>query len=75
VNTLLLTLKLLEKLLKIGRYKSVGPDGVPGEILKLGGESITSFQARILEISLKNATVPSDWKRATVVPIYKRGDR
>ena len=31
--------------------------------------------ARLIEISLNNATVPSDWKKATVVPIYKEDDR
>jgi hypothetical protein len=55
--------------------KSVGPDGVPGEILKLGGVAMTPYLARLLEISLNNATIPSDWKRQTVVPIYKRGDK
>ena len=55
--------------------KSVGPDGVPGEILKLGGVAITPYLARLLEISLNNATIPNDWKRATVVPIYKGGDQ
>jgi len=34
--------------------------GVPGEILKLGEEAITSFQARPLEISLNKVTIPSD---------------
>ena len=69
VKPLLLTLKLLDrKLTKIGRNKSVGPDGVPGEILKLGGEAITPFVARLLEILLNNASFPSDCKKAIVVP-------
>jgi hypothetical protein len=45
------------------------PDEVPGEILKFGGEAMTS---RLLEISLNNATIPMGWKIATVFPIYKR---
>jgi len=56
-------------LAKIGRHKSVGPDGDPGEILKLGGEATTPFLARLLEISLNNATITSDWKTAIVFPI------
>jgi len=32
-----------EMLKKIGRNKSVGPDGVPGEILKLDGEAMTPY--------------------------------
>ena len=67
----LLTLKLLEKkLAKIGRNKSVGPDGVPGEILKLGGEAMTPFLARLLEISLNSLLSQVSWKKAIVVPIF-----
>jgi hypothetical protein len=55
--------------------KSVGPDGVPGEILKFSGKAMTSYIARLLEISLNIATIPSDWKKDTVVPLYKGGDR
>ena len=49
------------RLAKIERNKSVGSDGVPGEILKLGAEAKTPVLARLLEISLKNATIPSEW--------------
>ena len=58
---LLLTLKLLETVLaEIVRNKSVGSDGVPGEILRLAGEPTTPFLAGLLEISLNNATISSD---------------
>jgi len=36
---------------------------------------MTPFLARLLQITLNNATIPSDWKKAMVVPIYKGGDR
>jgi len=36
---------------------------------------MTPYLARLLEISLNNASIPSDWKKATVFPIYKGGDR
>jgi hypothetical protein len=68
-----LTLKLLEKAYqKLGRNKSLGPDGVPSEILKLGGEAMTPYLARLQEISLNNATIPSDWKIAIMVPNLQR---
>jgi len=59
----------------MGRNKSIGPDGVPREILILGGEVLNPYLARLLDITIKNATIPSDWKTAMVVPIYKEGDR
>jgi hypothetical protein len=59
----------------IRKNKSVGPDRVSGEILKLGGEAMIPYLARLLDITLNNGTPPGDWKRATVLPIHKGGDR
>jgi len=54
----------------IGKNKSIGPDGIPGEILKLGGEAMIPYLARLLDVTM-NATLPTDWKRAIVVPVHK----
>ena len=35
---------------------------------------MTPYLATLLEISLYNATIPSEWIKATEVPIYKGGD-
>ena len=59
----------------IGKKKLVGPDRVSGEILKLGGEAMTPFLARLLEITMNNGTLSGDWKKATVIPIHKGDDR
>jgi hypothetical protein len=59
----------------IGRNKSAGPDGIPGEILKMGGEAMIPYLARLLDVKINNGTIPSDWKTAIVVPMYKGGDR
>jgi hypothetical protein len=64
-----------KRLAKIGRKKSVGPDCIPGEILKMGGEAMIPYLARLLDTTINNGTIPSDWKKAVVVPIYKGGDR
>ena len=62
-----------KRLAAIGKNKSIGPDGISGEILKLGGEAMIPYLARLLDVTINNATIPSDWKRAIVVPIYKGG--
>jgi hypothetical protein len=36
---------------------------------------MTLYLARLLEVSLNNATAPSDWKKATMDAIYKRRGR
>ena len=77
-ETLIINTNINRKILaKIGRNESVGPDGIPGEILKSGGETMTPYLTRLLEISLNKATTPSDWEKGTVFPfpIYKGDDR
>jgi hypothetical protein len=55
----------------IGKNKSVGPDRVSGEILKLGGEATISYLARPLDTTMNNGTLPGDWNTVTVIPIHK----
>jgi hypothetical protein len=69
------TKRIRKRVAAIGRNKSGGPDSIPGEILKLGEEAMIPYLARLLEITLNNATIPSDWKKAIVVPVYKGSDR
>jgi hypothetical protein len=52
--------------------KSVGPDGISGEILKLGGEAMIPHLARLLVVTFNNAAILSDWKKAIVVPMIDR---
>jgi len=33
------------------------------------------YLARLLDITMNDGTLPGDWKRATVIPIHKGGDR
>jgi hypothetical protein len=64
--------KIIRKMIAaIRKNKFVGPDCVSGEILKLGGEAMIPYLARLLDITMNNGTLPGDWKKATVVPIYK----
>jgi hypothetical protein len=60
---------------RIGKNKSVGPDGISGDILKLGGEPMVPYLTRLLDITVNNGSIPDDWKKATVIPVHKGGDR
>ena len=53
----------------------MGPDGIPGVSLQMGGEAVIQHLARLLEITINNSTIPMDWEKAIVVPIHKGGDR
>ena len=64
-----------KRLSRIRRKKSVGPNRIPVEILKLGGEAIIPYLARLLDIMMNNNAIQSDWKKDRVVPTYEGGDR
>jgi len=64
-----------KRLSAIGRKKSIGPNGIPREILKLGWEAIIPYLARLLDITMNNNAIPGDCKKTIVFPIYKGGDR
>ena len=63
-----------KRLAMIGRNKSVGPDIIPGAILKMDGEAMILYLARLLDITINNGTIPRDWKNAIVVSIHKGGN-
>jgi hypothetical protein len=56
----------------MGKKKSVGPDSIPAENVRLGGEVMIPYLARLLDITINNNTTPGDWKKVIVFPIYKR---
>ena len=61
-------IKIIRRIGAIRKNKSVGPDRVSGEILKLGGEAMIPYLARLLDVTMNNGTL-------TVIPIHKGGDR
>jgi len=68
--------KIIRRRVKaLGKNKSAGPDRISGDILKLGGEAMISYLARLLDTTMNNGALPEDWKRATVIPVHKGGDR
>ena len=63
-NPFTVNISIIRKgLSSIGRRKSVGLDGIPGEILKLGGEAMIPYLARLLDITMNNNSIPDDWKK------------
>jgi len=59
-----------EQLSAIRRKKSIGPDGIPGEILKLGEEAMIPYLMRLQDITKKNIMLSQvTGKKAIVVPI------
>jgi hypothetical protein len=60
-ESFLVSTKIIRKRLAvIGKNKSVGPDGISGKILKLGGEAMIPYLGRLLDVTVNNAAIPSD---------------
>ena len=55
--------------------KATGPDGVPGQILKLCAAEIAPVLTVIFNQSLNTGELPKDWLTANITPVFKKGDR
>ena len=56
-------------------HKAPGSDGIPARFLKETCNSIAPALVLMYKASLKQGKLPRDWKRAYVVPIFKKGSR
>ena len=56
--------------------KAPDPDGIPGELLRHGGDGVLDCLLKIIRQCWRNECVPKQWKDATIINIYKnKGDR
>ena len=68
--------KVLKKLLNINPSKSSGPDGISAKLLKELAVELSGPIATLFQKSMDEGRLPSIWKKANVVPIYKnKGDK
>ena len=64
------------KLLKsVKSHKATGPDGISARFLKEFNDKITSAFTHLYRNSLKQGTLPKDWLHATIVSVYKGGNK
>jgi hypothetical protein len=71
-----ITMQELEEALKLTRdNKSPGPDQIPVETLKAGGDSLKMLLLDLMNLAWRTGTVPDDWNKSIICPIYKnKGD-
>ncbi|CAM5079740.1 unnamed protein product [Natator depressus] len=60
---------------KLDVHKSMGPDELHPRVLKELADVIAEPLAIIFENSWRTGEVPDDWKKANVVPIFKKGKK
>jgi len=54
--------------------KATGPDNIPTRFLKMFAMELAPCLTLFYQASLEQGIVPLNWKKAFVVPIYKKGD-
>ncbi|CAM5077342.1 unnamed protein product [Eretmochelys imbricata] len=60
---------------KLDEHKSMGPDSLHPRVLKELADVIAEPLAIIFENSWRSGEVPDDWKKANVVPVFKKGKK
>ncbi|KAG6932917.1 hypothetical protein G0U57_020385, partial [Chelydra serpentina] len=60
---------------KLDEHKSMGPDALHPRVLKELADEIAEPLAIIFDKSWQSGEVPDDWKKANVVPIFKKGKK
>ena len=69
------TYEEVEKALKTMRTgKAEGPDEIPAEVRKLGGETVTMEMYKMTYV-WKTGIWPDDWTQSTFVPLLRRETR
>ncbi len=76
IDKLEINVKGVEKLLKnLKVNKAPGPDDIPARILKELAAELAPVLTLIFKQSLETGTLPDDWLKANVAPIYKKGNK
>ena len=76
IGTITFTRNGILKLLKgLDPSKASGPDGVSTRILKECSDEIADALLLVFTASLKQGKIPDDWRRATITPLYKGGNK
>ena len=59
----------------IKENKATGLAGILGKLLKICADDIADVLTLLFQSSLDQGCLPSDWKEAHIVPVFKKGDR
>ena len=66
---------VIKLLIELNPYKASGPDGIPARLLKECANEIAPALTLLFNASLKQGTVPLEWKQSMIFPIYKPGKK
>ena len=66
---------VLKLLSQLNARKASGADNIPAVFLKTCARELATMLAFIMQQSLTTRRIPSDWKKALVTPVFKKGDK
>ena len=66
---------IYDSLKNLNPNKSKGPDNIDGLLLKNCAQSISYSLTILFNISFRTGSLPTEWKMANIVPVYKKGDK
>ena len=66
--------EVTKALKKMKSEKAVGPDNIPIEVRKHTGDSDVTCLRDLVEKVLEEKTIPGEWRKRTLVLIYKNKD-
>ena len=66
---------VLKLLNNINSHKAIGPDGIPARLLHEYASYIAPALTKIFQISVNTGTIPDEWRSASIVLVFKKGDR
>ena len=73
---IIITREVIIKLLKnLKSHKAAGPDDLAPAVLKELSTEIAPALQKIYTKSIQTHIIPSDWKKARICPIFKKGDK
>ena len=75
VNLSITTEQVQKSLTGLNPNKATGPDGIPPRLLKELSNVLSIPIAMIMNKSIQEGMLPSNWKTAHVVPIFKKGKK
>ena len=66
---------VLKLLRKVNPNKACGPDMIPARVLKQHADAIAPLLSLFFQKTLREGTVPEDWRHANISAIFKKGER
>ena len=63
----------LPKRLKV--HKATGPEAVPTRFLLGFAVELAPIMTKLFQLSLDTGKIPDDWREASIVPVFKKGER